>query len=158
MYPPDVVYVVNGRPVTKADILNYKRERQAKELARKREDSRKIIEKSGYVWTFYNDTPFYGGWWLYLKTAYHDWNMNENRFGKEWIVKIMRIYPCGLLPIYENFRQWKAAFAEQYHYATWKRPQKQGFALVRIICDQYGRLYDVLPVDNKKMVQTSSAL
>jgi hypothetical protein len=127
-YPPDVVRVVNGEPITKQDILNWKRERQAKELQRKRQPSRVGIRPC-VIWTFYNQPFPYGGWWLWVKTLKDDWGIGWRGQYYDMIPKIMALYPCGLLPMRENFNVWKAAFAEQYPYPTRKRPEKQGMVV-----------------------------
>lgn len=141
-YPDDVVCVVNGKPITKSDILYAKRERQRMELAAKRCSSYDSIIKPCFVWTFYNSGLVYGGWWLYVRTLKESWEIDLRRQG-EMVLKIMRLFPCGYLPIFENFTPWLAAFAKEYHYPTRKRPVRQGMAVARAVALN-DRLVDVI--------------
>ena len=54
-YPEDVVKVVNGHPITKADILNDKHFWQARELANKRRSDANTI-KPCFIWSFFVGT------------------------------------------------------------------------------------------------------
>ncbi len=56
-WPPDVIAIVNGEPVTTTDILQGKRKRRRRQLALKRLTG--PVEKPCFIWTFYNDTTFY---------------------------------------------------------------------------------------------------
>lgn len=148
-YPLDVIRVINGQPITKADILSAKRERQQEELITKRLSYEDIV-KPCFIWTFYNRGFPYGGWWLYVKTAQEDWGEFRGVLNTDIILKIMQIYPCGILPMYSMFEEWKAAFAKQYFYPTEKRPKKQGMAVAKAVINHSGHLKDVLPFNNNK--------
>lgn len=142
-YPPEVVLVINGQPITRDDILRNKRERQARKLACKLRNTEPVV-KQAFIWTFYNSGFIYGGWWLYVKTLKNDWQIDSN---SELTLKIMCLYPCGFLPMIENFREWKASFAEMYAYSTRKRLDLQGMALARVVVSSAGFLLDVLPFE-----------
>jgi hypothetical protein len=147
-WPPDVVYVVNGQPVTKSDILENKRRRQQRILA----DKRRVWDDTivpCLIWTFYVPGPFYMGWWLYVRTLRRDW-MIDHRRNEEFILKCMRLYPCGLLLMVENFRLWKAAFAEAYPRVTPKRATRQGMALARATVSCSGNLVDITGVNDPR--------
>lgn len=63
---------------------------------------------------------------------------------EQMALKVMRLFPCGLVPDVNNLRTWKVAFAEAYHYPTRKRPLNQGLALVRAVYEPGSyRLLDV---------------
>ncbi len=104
-YPPNVIAVVNGHPITKNDILHGKRSRQRRILTSKLRQREPLI--------------------------------------KPCFVKIMAMWPCGLLPMVENFEPWAVAFADGYHYPTRKRPQNQGMVQAWARIDSYGGLLDV---------------
>ena len=145
-WPEDVVGLVDGRPVTRGDILASKRRRQERQLARKRYSPDPVI-KPCFVWVFYNNGFPYGGWWLYVRTLKNDWQID--RHGTNLKLPIMKLFPCGVLPIAENFWQWAEAFAAEYHYPTRKRPDKNGLALARAVMSPEGSLLDVIPFNNE---------
>lgn len=130
-HPADVVCVIDGNPITKADVLQAKRERQGRQLAAKRRDYDPLI-KPCFVHVFWTnglgEAGFYRGWWLYINTLHASWNIGPNR-DSEIALKAMRLFPCGYLPMIENFNPWKEAFADMYHRPTLKRPDKQGMAI-----------------------------
>lgn len=132
-YSDDVIFVINGLPITKTDILNVKRERQARQLALKRR-TYEPITRPCFVWTFWTnglgETGFFRGWWLYIKTLHESWIIDP-RYRTDLTLKVMRLYPCGYLPMIENFNPWKAAFAATYPYPTKKRPDRQGMVIAR---------------------------
>ena len=132
-YPPDVIAVVNGRPVTTGDMLDGKRRRQRRRLERIRRPVT-AVQKPGFVHVFCNHGWFpYGGWWLYIHTSTQKWSLDFRRWGNDGLInKTMSLFPCGLLPMKENFRMWKPRFAEAYHRPTAKRPTDNALALVRV--------------------------
>ncbi len=132
----DVVAFVNGRPVTKSDILDGKRSRQAKHLQTVRRMG--PVKKPGFVWVFRNAGFPYGGWWLYVLTVARSWELGYRRLGpySKFTILAMRLFPCGLLPMRENFGPWMPIFAETYFRPTDKRPTDNGLALVRVISDR----------------------
>lgn len=150
-YPPDVVMLVggNGRviPITKGDILDGKRRRQARKLAHIRRNWDPVV-KPCFVWTFRNEGFIYAGWWLYVKTLKKSWQIGGARGrSDDMAVKIMEMFPCGYEPVMENFTAWKAAFGETYHYPTRKRPMRQGMVMARAVVSESGRLLDVRPLE-----------
>ena len=120
-----------------------KRKRQRRELSWKRRSIEPVI-KPCFVWTFYNDTFIYGGWWLYVKTLRYSWQIERGGHYERLIVPIMTMWPCKLLPFIQNFDQWKEAFAHNYAYPTQKRPKKQGMAIAWAQVSYSGRLLDIL--------------
>lgn len=140
-YPSDVVYVVNGRPVTRTDILDAKRARQRRILDNIRRNW-EPISKPCFVWTFFNKGFLFGGWHLYIKTIDHSWGIGS-RHHAQLILPIMRLFPCGYLPVMANFHEWMIAFANAYHYPTQKRPENQGMAIARATIDDTGRLLSI---------------
>lgn len=141
-YPTDVVYVVNGHAITRTDILENKRRRQRRRLEWKRRNWEPVVRPC-FIWTFYNAGFIYGGWWLYIKTAKESFRVTL-RNDKEMILKIMDLFPCGLLPIIENFDRWKATFAETYHRPIKNRPDRNGLVVARAQLSASGMLQDVL--------------
>jgi hypothetical protein len=142
-WPDDVVFVVNGEPVTKGDILRNKRARQTRRLARVRQNLVPRVVPC-FIWTLYVPGPFCMGWHLYVHSLRNDWEIRAGK-NSDFILPIMHLYPCGLLPIIENFRLWKETFATQYPRATEKRPNKQGMVLARATVEAgwTGRLLEV---------------
>lgn len=140
-YPLDVVRVINGHPITKSDILENKRLRQRRRLEWKRRNWESVL-KPCFIWTFHVDAWIYHGWWLYVLTARKSFGVTL-RNDKEMALKIMGLFPCGYLPIVENFDRWKAEFARTYHRPTKKRPDRNGLALAWAELSHNGRLLDV---------------
>lgn len=138
-YPPDVICVINGRPITKGDILENKRRRQRRELEWKRRNWEPVIRPC-FIWTFYNQGFIYGGWWLYVQTLHESFGIGRS---KEMVLKIMGLFPCGYLPMVENFEVWKVEFARIYRRPTRKRPDKNGMAPAWAQLSHNGILLDV---------------
>jgi hypothetical protein len=140
----DVVCVINGHRITKSDILENKRRRQARRLAAIRACDEPLI-KPCFVWVFYNQYWIYHGWWLYVKTLKHSWEISERKAwnSMKFVPKIMQMFPCGYLPIIENYGRWRETFAESYHYPTRKRPEKQGMAIAWAKVGAGGHLMDI---------------
>lgn len=141
-YPDDVIAVINGQPITKADKLWAKRERQERQLATRRRNY-ETAQRPCFIWVFKVETFPYEGWWLYVKTLKNSWGLDFQRFDRELILKIMRLWPCGYLPIIENFGLWKREFAKVYHRETSKRQLNQGMVIAMAEIDYLGRLVDV---------------
>lgn len=116
--PPDVVAIINGQPITRTDILRGKQERQARRLAQNRQSFEDVF-KPGFVWVFDNGPIFpYGGKWLYVRTLKHKWQIRDDRTR----LLIMSAFPCGLLPMIENYKLWQQTFINFYHRPD-SRPQ-----------------------------------
>jgi len=137
-YPPDVIAVINGQPITRADILRGKQERQARQLARKRQPFDYII-KPAFVWVFDNGPIIpYGGKWLYLRTLKQEYQIRDSRTR----LQIMSVFPCGLLPMIENYEIWKQAFISYYCRPDHRRPQ--GLAICHVRLSYNGQVIEVL--------------
>lgn len=140
--------VINGHRITAPDIIAAKRLRQACELQRRRRNTDQII-KPCFVWVFWTNglgnTRFFMGWWLYVQTAKRYWQLDTRRHrDKEIILKAMSLFPCDHTSAIENFEAWMPDFAEQYHRATIKRPNKNGLALAQAVMDPTAyRLVDI---------------
>lgn len=112
-WPKEVASIVNGHVVTYADLLQERKERQARHLEM-------ILgfngpsRRAAHVWTFFVPGWLYGGWHLYLRTLKQDWWLRADSINQELIFEIRRLFPCGLLPIAENFYEWTEAFAKAY--------------------------------------------
>ena len=149
-FPPDVVAVVNGQPITKADLLATKHRIQRRRLANKRTCWEPVI-KPCFVWVFRVESFAYYGWHLYIKTLHKEWWISRGQpLGphSKACVKAMQMFPCGYLPMIENLRYWMPAFAEAHHWPTRKRPQHQGLALARVKYDPFsGQLIELLDVE-----------
>jgi len=149
-YPPDVVMVVNGTPITKSDILANKRTRQVRELENKRRIfSPKIVPC--FIWVFDNGPIFpYGGWHLYVKTLKSSWWLRPGRWyfnGDTQAEEVMNLYPLGLLPIWENFELWATTFAEVYQRPSGKR-ESQGMVIAWAVVSG-GQLLEVRKEPNE---------
>ena len=128
LLPPGVVALVNGRRVTKEDILAAKRERQRRRLKNIRRSTSYQV-KPCFVWGFYNDTWIFGGWWLYVRTHKRHWGLNRRDYCDQILIsQVMQQWPCGLLPDLAFYRWWIERFAEVYARSTEKRPDHQGMA------------------------------
>lgn len=134
--------VINEKIITKADILDEKRQRQKRILENKLQIKDPVL-KPCFVWVFHNDGFPYGGWWLYIRTLKRDWGIGFRRQYESLIPKIMSMWPCGLLPMVENFPVWMVTFANLYHYPTQKRLRNQGMVQAWAKIDCYGDLLDV---------------
>lgn len=137
-----VVASVNGRLVTAEDILNSKREWQRKRLQRKLAQT-EPTRKPCFVWVFRNEGPFYGGWWLYIRTLNGDYGVSYRRNYRRLIPKVMALYPCGFEPDEVNFKMWAEAFASTHHRPTVKRPKNNALALAVAEIAPNGQLVNV---------------
>jgi hypothetical protein len=74
-----------------------------------------IIIKPCFVWVFYNSQDFpFGGWWLYVRTLKEDFPIGFRGQNAEFEIKIMQMFPCGVIPLKENIDIWCEAFEKQY--------------------------------------------
>ena len=158
-YPADVVYVINGKPVTKSDILQGKRERQRRQLAAKRRNYEPLIRPCWIqvFWTNGISGVFYRGWWLYVNTLHAYWEIGVRR-DSELVLKIMRVFPCSHLPMTINFDPWKESFASYYHRPTPKRPTKQGMAVAWAKVSTNRQLLDILDPHQRKQISVPMPL
>lgn len=138
-----ILSIFNGIVFTVDDARRKRKEDQSHHLQNLMRSQANLV-KPGYVHTFLNSAVFpYGGWWLYVDTLEQDWWIEHGGLYKIWPLKIMKLFPCGYLPMIENYDLWKEAFARFYPRATRKRPHNQGMAMVRVECTSYGSLIDV---------------
>jgi hypothetical protein len=134
-WPKEIAFVENGKPVTYAQLLTERKKRQAEHLSRVL-DIQPPRRIAAYVWVFLcpgiGGFAFYG-YWLYIRALGKDWWIDgrswfrESEHGRNFTLDLMGQFPCGLLPIFENFDRWKEAFAK-----TYSRPgrfKKQGLVL-----------------------------
>lgn len=117
---------------TTEDKLNEKRRQQAYRLKLKRGMSNEGRVVNCIVWAFFNDTlPFhYRGWWLYVRTMKGEFCLTP-RYARgdyhpesNWhhlISQVMELFPCGMLPMVENYHTWIQAFAKRYAVSSMKR-------------------------------------
>ena len=125
--PKNIAYKINNKFVTYEEIKKEKIKKQKRHLEYKRSINI-IIEKPCYLWVFYNDTFFVGGWWLYLRTSKGDISLNFRCRNKELKLMAMKAYPLGYLPIEENFYKWMVEFEKVFHKDSDKR-KKNAIAL-----------------------------
>lgn len=127
-WPPEIASIVNGDPVTFSELKTARIERQKRHMDLIM-DSEIPLRRAAHIWTFYVPGPFYGGWHLYIRTIKDRWWIRD-RYSDDWalIERIMKQFPCGLLPIPENFYEWKKAFSKMYRRGHRKR--KQGMVAV----------------------------
>ncbi len=128
-WPQEIALLEDGKPVTWADIHKARTKHQNKRLWWKREYG--VNQKrAAYIWVFYQPGLFgfaYAGWHLYIRTLNNSWWIRHNHYDDTLMLDIMRRFPCGIIPVRENFNQWKEAFAK-----TYSRPgrfKKQGLVL-----------------------------
>lgn len=131
-WPRELAAIVNGERVTWADVRAGKIERQRKRLAQiLRIDQ--PCRQAAHVWVFNNPQDFpYGGWWCYIRTLRNAWCIRQD---DSLAAEIMAMFPCGLLPLRENFRAWQQEFAR-----TYARPgrRKQGMVAGWVEVNNYG--------------------
>lgn len=127
--------------VTYKEIFEKKTERQNCNL-RSKQVHKKI--KPCYIWVFYNDTWIMGGWYLYIKTLHKDYAINFRQPQPEISLKVMQLYPCGVIPVLENFEAWAKEFSKQFHHAGFKRKKNQGLAKCYCELDEYNHVINVL--------------
>ena len=136
-WPDDVIALVNGVPITKADVRAAKRERHARNLARKRNPVEPVW-RPAFITVFDNGPIFpYGGKWTGIQTHKHYWTV-ERQGDQERLrlrLLIMRAFPLGYLPTLAFYALWQEAFMRQYHHPVAYRPTRHGrvvaWALVR---------------------------
>ncbi len=122
--PPDVAYLRSGaglwgagdlEPVTWAEIMDGRRERQAERLRRIRHLNDEPMVCPCYVWTFFNRQmiPYYG-WYCYVVSRHFSIAVNFRGYNEKLATSIMTAVPLGILPLKENFYKWMEAFAKAY--------------------------------------------
>jgi hypothetical protein len=138
-WPKEIALIDSGRRVTFAELKAQRVERQTRHL-RKVEAVEAPVRHAAYVWVFYQPGLFgfaYMGWWLYIRALTYDWAFSFRSFEAGLTtLDIMRQFPCGVLPLEQNFEQWKPAFAK----AHWRpgRFPKQGLLPGWVECKYAG--------------------
>lgn len=129
--------------VTYKELLEKKIKAQGLELWCKRR-SELGYNLPGYVWVFKVPGFIFGGWWIYIKTAKRDIGISfRHEYDKKMILKAMELYPCGMLPLMENFDKWAVLFSKQYAHVGFKRKKNQGLAKVRVYFDKNGDVENI---------------
>lgn len=106
--PPDLAYIVDGRVVTWAEVLENRWQHQRAILARKREPAESW--RAVYIHVAHYGSGLMGGWQAMLYwIGGHCW---IDRDGKSFKDQLMRVYPLGLL--FPDFYEWKREFARCY--------------------------------------------
>ena len=127
-WSPGIAMKIDDRSVTFSELRAERVRKQRERLERIHCFDASPVRRAAHVWTFYVSHWIYHGWHLYMRTYNDRWWIREERGGnEELILKIMKLFPCGLLPIMENFYKWKEAFAADY-----PRGKKQGMVVVWI--------------------------
>jgi hypothetical protein len=130
-YKDDVCQTFGGKgsdwiAVTWKDVFLKRKKRQDVKLGIKRASYDESITKPCFVWVFNVDFWIFAGWYVYIKTFKEDYALNFRQHNQDAIDKIMNLYPCGVIPMKENFDQWAKAFAKKYHHVGFNRKKDQG--------------------------------
>jgi len=136
-------YGVDWKPVTYKEIYERKKAKQERSIQYK---MRTEITKPCFLWVFYNNTWLFGGWWVYIKTLKEDYAVNFRNPDRMLLSKIINLFPCGILPLKENFSQWAEKFAKTYPHIGFKRT-KQGLKKCYCKIDEYGRIADIYRIE-----------
>jgi hypothetical protein len=146
-WPTEVAYMISDgqnrlKRVTWADI-------KADRVARQKRHLECVLQpttpdrRAALVWTFFVPGPIYGGWHLYIRTVHDSVWLHGPEYPREiraeLALSIMQMFPCGLLPIPENFYPWKEAFARAYPYKTKRGRKPQGIVFGWVELDPDGR-------------------
>lgn len=124
------------------DIFALRKQRQQSSLNYKRRCEISKI-KHCLIWVFYNNSWLYGGWWIYIKTLKKDYALNFKNDRPDLVMKIMTMFPCGIIPLKENFYQWAESFAKEYHSDSFKR-KIQGLKMCKCEIDGHANLKDII--------------
>ena len=103
-----------------------------------------------FVWVFFNDTFFFGGWYTYIRTIKQDYALNFRNTNKPLIEKIIALFPCGTLPEIAFFNTWMKRFAEEYHHDGFGGRKKQGLVKCWCLIDEWGKLEDIFRTPKKE--------
>lgn len=127
------------KEATWTDEFRQRKEEQELNLTYKR---RAAYAKPGYIWVFYNNTDFFGGWFLYVKTLHESIALNWRNHKNDLIIKVMQLLPCGIIPIKENIDEWCQSFAKEYHHKGFKR-KVQGLRKVQLFFNENHDIIDI---------------
>jgi len=128
---------------TKSDLVKRKIRKQESNLLYLRRGKAQI---PCFVWIFYNKSILFGGWHIYVKTAYKDYPLNFRHDEHELIVQAMALFPCGFLPLISLSVAWMSYFVKQYPHIGFKRGLrgwKQGLAQCWCLIDENKNLTDI---------------
>jgi hypothetical protein len=139
-WPPEIAVLVDGQPITFAQLKADRVERQRLHMARFFDYSRPT-RRAAYIWVFYVDYFIYGGWHLYLRTINDRWWIR--RVDDHMAREIMELFPCGMTD--HDFEAWKQAFAHKYPRVE-LGGQKQGMLTVWVDLDSGGRPTRITPM------------
>ena len=142
-WPKDLAMIRNGERITFSQLKKEKVEEQRSHLRGILMNDNPVICPC-IICTFHNKAFQFGGWWLCVYTLKNSWTLDFRECREDIILKIMRMYPLGYLPIIDNLDQWEARFAAAYHYPTQKRPRKHGLVIAHAKVSYEG-LLDILP-------------
>lgn len=157
--PKDVAHVEIGRGgfgikpeyryVYWNELMDKKREKQADELSAKR-FSKKDVTKPAFIRVFFNNANLFYGWYIYIVCHKKDWGINfRYEHNDAVIVQAMQMYPCGVLPIIDNFQRWAESFAKTYPHVGFERKSNQGLAKCTATMDCYGKLLSINKIKPK---------
>lgn len=140
--------VEKWKPITWEEVHKERREKQEAHLESIRQ--RDVVEiKPCFVFTFYNSSNwFFGGWWLYVMTLKRNFPIGFRGQNKQLILPIMKLFPCGFLPLEENFEEWAEEFARIYHRPTKERKKKIGMVAAWAKIDR-GYLVEIMKESEK---------
>lgn len=147
--PKEIAYLYKDtfdrdwQKVTYKEILDRKIENQNGELERKRAFDKMI---PCFIWVFCNEQDFpFGGWWIYIVALKKEWAINFRHDRNDRLVeKAMSLFPCGVLPLKENFDTWAEKFSKQYYNDTFNNgKRKQGLKMCYAEITAYDKLTDL---------------
>ena len=140
--PKGVAFAINQgyglKFVTYADLKQQRIDKQRRHL--EYVTSVREGRRAGFIWVFHQPHWIYHGWWLYLRVLGRGDIRIEPGIGYSFpdlARQAMEMFPCGIIPVADNFELWKEAFA-----AAYRRPgrfRKQGLAPVWINGDRLER-------------------
>lgn len=142
-WPKGVAYFISGYGGMEA--VTYTQLKAAR-VEKQRKHFEVMMQPAGYrhaayLWTFYQPGLFgfaYMGWWAYLWTIKDSWQLSvRDCLSIPLALQVMRQLPCGVLPIPENFEQWKEAFGKTY--CRPGRFKRQGLVPGWVECDSFHR-------------------
>ena len=94
---------------------------------------------------------FFRGWWIYIRIRNKDYAINfRHEHNDSLVEKAMQFFPCGIIPLKDNFETWAPKFAKQFAHKGFKGRHKQGLAKCYCRINDYGKLIDIMPITGKK--------
>ena len=144
-WPKELACIVNGDRITWAQLKAERVKRQRARMCSIDRMNINPIRHAAYVWVFYQPGLFgfaYQGYWLAIRTLNHTWTLGFKGGCSIGIgiVDIMKMFPCGFLPLIENYEKWKKEFIRQYYRPG--RFKKQGMVPVWVESGHEGKWPD----------------